>query len=74
MKICLEDRLAVLSKFHLQRIFSLLTQKSESSPHLSSVVWLNARWEELVLSGGLPWHELPIFSGLKYLWRIDRLS
>ena len=53
MKICLENRLAVLPKLYLQRMFSLLIQKLESSPALSSVVWLNAQWKELVLSGSL---------------------
>lgn len=53
MKICLENRLVVLPKLYLQRMFSLLTQKLESSPALPSVVWLNAQWKELVLSGGL---------------------
>ena len=66
MKICLENRLVVLPKLYLQRMFSLLTQKLESSPALPSVVWLNAQWKELVLSGGLQC-ELSAFSRLKYL-------
>ena len=66
MKICLENRLVVLPKLYLQRMFSLLTQKLESSPALSSVVWLNAQWKESPF-----WRfticELSAFSGLKYL-------